>query len=524
MYLKLEEYKAHKEICVDRKRSIETEYEEVMNQTSPNGSISTLSSSGNAKRNINTSIIEAKTSFKNFIMYALYGTKKKWAKSDVIVPLLRKEYSNTGSSETFEKVIQKYKDKLNLQTDDIFEYILSSNYEKEIGKAISDWGELGTGCFEYKEHTSDKTPFSTRYVPLNELLFNEDVEGNPSIVFRYHFSYNYNELKRIFPDANLEKLQLKYDKTDKIKQTITVIECVMPHYDKEGVKTFEHLLFDENIENVLYYKVKTYNPYTIFRFSSYNNTCWGMGIGILCSDSYERLNYYENLRARQSARIVEPPIGVVGDKGLAQQMNFDPNAINWLGDGQTVKGDAFTINTTGSLLPTNEDIGRHTQTIQQLHFNNPFGSAENKTTRAVEEVQYRMQLLQQKFSDAVANLYQEVLIPSFMKPKVILEKKGIVPSIDENKFFKPKFVNLLTLTVEKQKVENIISAHQIVSGLFPTDAPFVLKKTETINKVYDSLDIDKTILETEEVREQNKAQAMEQALQQQRIAETGGNV
>lgn len=515
MYLELEEYVAHKEICVERKRNIEAEYEEVMKQTSPNSFISTVSSAGDEKRNINTSIVDAKISFKNFIMYALYGTKKKWAKSDVIVPLLRKEYQNTGSSETFEKVIQKYKDKLNLQTDDVFEYILSSNYEKEIGKAISDWGELGTGCFEYKEHTSDKVPFSTRYVPLNELLFNEDVEGNPSIVFRYHFSYNYNELKSLFPKANLECLELKYGKVDKIKQVVTVIECVMPHYDKDGTKTFECLLFDENMEHVLERNVKTYNPYTIFRFSSYNNTCWGMGIGILCSDSYERLNYYENLRARQSARIVEPPIGIVGDKAIAQQMNFDPNAVNWLGDGQVSKGDAFTINTTGTLLPTNEDITRHTQTIQQLHFNNPFGSAENKTTRAVEEVQYRMQLLQQKFSDAVANLYQEVLIPSFMKPKLILEKKGIVGVIDENRFFKPKFVNLLTLSVDRQKVENIISAHQIVSGLFPNDAPFVLKKTETINKVYDSLDIEKTILVPEEEREATKNQAMQQMMAQQ---------
>lgn len=515
MYLTLEEYSKHKQICEERKRIIEKDYNEILKQTSPVGTVTTQRDYGGGRRNVNAVIVDASTSFKNFVMYALYGAKTKWAKSDVIMPLLRKNFTN---SEELEKVAQQYRDKLDIQTDDIFSYIFDSNYEKEIGRALSDWGELGTGCWEYIEQDSSKTPFTTRYVPLNCILFNEDVQGEPSIIFRYQFNYNKKQLREKYPNANIDLIK---SKDEDIEEFVTVIECVMPHIGSDGVKTYEWILFDESLRIILQEKEMTYNPYTVFRFMMLNTTCWGMGLGMLCLDSYERINYYENLRARQSARIVEPPLAGIGDKALMENFSFEPNALNYLGDSITGRADVYPINTTGNLLPTDRDIERYTNIIQQIHFNNPFGSVDNKTTRAVEEVQYRMQLLQQKFSDAVSNLYSEVLIPSFMKPKVILEEKGIVEVIDEDRYFKPRFINLLTKTIEYQDVENIIQFNSILQNLFPSDSPFVLKATETINKISNSLAINKKLIEKEEVREENKNKALEQALAQQRLASQG---
>lgn len=513
MYLTLEEYREHKDICEDRKRIVESDYNKVLEYTSPVGSVSLHSAmqQQEERRPTNATIFDAVSSFKNFVVYSLYGNNTKWAKSDVRVALLRKKYSN---AEDLEKIVNKYREKLDIQTDDIFDFILDSNHEKEIGKAIMDWGELGTGCWEYIEQKTDDRPFTCRYVPLRELLFNEDVQGEPSIIFRYHFDYKKNELAIKYPEADLKSL-------GDTNSYVTVIECIMPHFNKDGEKEYEFLLFDDGLLNVLYRTVKSYNPYTVFRFSDVPSTCWGLGLGMICLDAYERLIYFENLRARQSARIVEPPLGFVGDKELAYGMNFDPNGLNWLGDGTTSNVYVQPINTTGSLLPVSEDMDRYTQIIQQIHFYNPFGSAENRTTRAVEEIQYRMQLLQQKFSDAVSNLYTEVLIPSFVKPKTILEEREIVPKIEEDKYFKPKFVNLLTKTLEKQKIDDIISCYQVVAGIMPSDAQFIYKKTPTMNKIFNSFGIDKKIVASEEEREKNKNEAMQQALQLQRLQEGG---
>ena len=513
MYLTLEEYREHKTICEDRKRTIEADYNKILEYTSPVGTVSSEKTLGvEQRRPVNATIYEAVTSFKNFVMYALYGANTKWAKSDVRIPLLRKQYSNV---EELDKIIQKYRERLDVQTDDIFDFILDSNHEKEIGKAISDWGELGTGCWEYIEQKSDATPFTCRYVPLNELLFNEDVQGEPSIIFRYHFNYKIKDLKFRYPKADLSSL----GETDDF---VTVIECVMPHIKDDGTKEYECVLFDSSINVALDRIVRKYNPYTVFRFSSMNSTCWGIGLGMVCLDVYERIIYFENLRARQAARIVEPPLGFIGDKKLAMDMDFNPNGLNWLGDGTNSRVGVQPINTTGSLLPVEKDIDRYTQTIQQVHFNNPFGSADNKTTRAVEEVQYRMQLLQQKFSDAVSNLYTEVLIPSFMKPKIILEVKDIVPAIEESKYFKPKFVNLLTKTIAKQEVDSIIGSYQVLASLFPSTAPFVFKETETINKINNSFGVEKKLVAESEDRESRKQQALEQSLAMQRLEQGQG--
>lgn len=514
MFLKnINEYARIKDICEDRKRMVEADYNKILQYTKPTGVVTSKKTLGrDQRRPVNATIYEAVTSFKNFVMYALYGSNTKWAKSDVRVPLLRKKYSNVDE---LDKTIKKYRQRLDVQTDDIFDFIMDSNYQKEISKAVSDWGELGTGCWEYIEQKSSSIPFSCRYVPLNELLFNDDVQGNPDIVFRYQFNYKIEDLKIKYPESNLKSL----GETD---DYVTVIECVMPHFKEDGTKEFEWILFDSSLKNILYETVKKYNPYTIFRFTNIDSTCWGSGLGMVCLDTYERLVYYENLRARQSARIVEPPLGFVGDKKLAADIDVDPNGMNWLGDGLNGRVSIAPINTTGNLLPTEKDIDRYTQVIQQVHFNNPFGSAENKTTRAVEEVQYRMQLLQQKFSDAVSNLYSEVLIPSFMKPKTILENRNLVALIEENKYFKPKFVNLLTKTIARQEVENIVASYQVTKGLFPTSAQFMYKKTETIDKINDSFGVDKKIVAEPDDRENREEQALQQALQMQRLEEQGG--
>ena len=506
MFYKLKEYAEHLEICKDRKRVVESTYDKVLLYTTPLGRGSTGKISDNNPRPINATIYEASISFKNFVMYSLFGSKQKWAKADLIHSLLKKKYGK----DNIDKISKHYKKKLDSVTEGIFEYIFDSNYEKEIGKSLMDWGELGTGCWKIIKLDNITKPFTNRHVPLNELLFNEDMDGEPNIIFRYLYDNLLGDLKHRYPNSNFSA----YGDDD--TSEVNLVECVMPKYEN-GVKVFEVILFDENLSEVLDYYVSSYNPYNVVIFSELPNTCWGMGLGIVSLDAYERINYYENLRSRQASRIIEPPLGAIGDKSLIAQMGFEPNEINYLGDGTISNAMVQPINTTGSLLPLEKDIDRLTQQIQQLHFNNPFGGADNRTTRAVEEIQYRMQLLQQKFSDAVSNLYSGVLIPAFGKPKIILEEAGIIDILEENQYFKPKFVNLLTQTVEKQKVESLMNFTQVTQGLFPSSFPFILKEMPTINLIAESFEINEKLLSSEEEIQQRKQQAHEQSISQQML-------
>ena len=41
-------------------------------------------------------------------------------------------------------------------------------------------------------------------------------------------------------------------------------------------------------------------------------------------------------------------------------------------------------------------------------------------------------------------------------------------------------------TLEKQKIDDIISCYQVVAGIMPSDAQFIYKKTPTMNKIFNT--------------------------------------
>lgn len=516
LYYSLEDYKEFYKECVDLKQPMISIYNAIYEFTSPFAIADTYDIRNVISgRKINPAIYEASISFKNFVMYSLYGIETKWAKADVIEPLLRKKY--TG--ENLKKTIKNYKEKLEIQTDDIFSYIHDSNYKQEIGRAVQDWGELGTGCFELIEQDDSKSPFRFKYVAPNEFLFNEDSKGKPNIVFRKIYNKKIGTLRKIYPDAIFsEKVNEQGDDAK-----ITLMESVIVKYGENGEESFEWLLMDDDVSEVYDREVFDYNPYTVFRFSIIPNTCWGIGIGIMALDYYERLVFYENLRARQALRICDPPTAFTGDKRLMDDLDLEPNGFNYLGDGRIAIGNVYPINTTGTLMPLDTDINRITQVIQSLHFNNPFGNADNKTTRATNEIQYRMTLLQQKFDDAVSNLFSEVLMPTFYKPKKILEYKDLIEVIDEDKYFKPKFVNTLTKTMDAQKIESLLAYNGVMQQLLAQKAPFLLKKEETPTYVAENMGIDLELLNDSETVDKEQEAAIQNALAAQRVAGLGGD-
>lgn len=506
----LKRYKELYKECEKEKDVIELLYNEILEFTSPFATASTMSIRNVLRtRTINPTIYEASISFKNFVMSSLYGTDIRWAMGDVILPLLKKKFSGKALT----KEVSRLRVLLDGQTESVFDYIHNTNYKQQIGRSIMDWGELGTGCFEIIEQDSNSNPFTFSYVGPNEYLFKEDSKGEPNIVFRKVFDKTLDELKEIYKNATFpEEIYPK-----ETGSGVTIIECVVVHY--EGTeKTFEKILFDVSLEHVLNREIIEYNPYTIFRFSIIPNTSWGIGIGLMSLDAYERIVFYENLRARQALRIVDPPLLATGDKRLLNGLILKPNEVNYGGDGRFTMASVFPINTTGTLLPIDTDIQRLEQKIQSLHFNNPFGNAENKTTRATNEIQYRVTLLQEKFDDAVNNLFEEVLIPSFDKPRTICLERNLVDKVEEDQYFKPKFVNVLTKTMDAQKIEKLLTFKQVIGQLYPGQSPFVLNYETGIPYTAEKMDIQDDLINSTEVIAKKETEAMQNSIALQRIA------
>lgn len=490
-------YQEHYQLAAGYKNTIESSIERIMSYADPVSKFSTGKSDPYKRSPVHSAIMESRIAFKNFITRSLFGVKSKWAKADVIRSKLMQEYNN--NLEKVEVEIDRLIPQMNTQTDMIFQYILNSNFEKEIGRAISDWGEYGTGCFQYIEQRSTVYPFRHQYVPLNELVFNEDFRGKPEIIFRHYFKKRPDVIRYLFPEIGNSFFEDLKDSDE----TIDLVECIMPYEDNSVKETdsrekvsYERILFTSIFDKVLFSEIKTYCPYTVARFSTLSNNPWGTGIGHICYDAYERLNFYEQIRARQAVRIVEPPLLLTGDKGLVDMLSLEPNARNWGGDGRAEIARADVINTTGTLIPVEQDIERFITIIKNAHFNNPLGSVDNRTTRATNEIQFRMEQFQQQFSDATSSLYEEILKPTYQKPKQILLEKDLIEPMEEEteSFFQAQFVNTLTQSAELSEVESIIQMRQIAQMMFPNESEFIFNTDRTISKFVGAMGIDTKLI------------------------------
>lgn len=515
-------YSDHYDLAKSYKSATESTNNEILQYTDPVMNFSTQALTSYKREPIHSVIVESVTTFKNFVTHALFGVKTKWAKSDVIMSLLIKEYGN--DPDVLETERKRLIREMDQQTDEIFQFILNSNYEKEVGRAIYDWGELGTGAFKYIEQNSVTYPFRQEHVPLNELVFNEDFRGKPELVFRHYFKKRPDTILELFPELKDTNFMSKFNEQT-INEEIDVIECIIPFEDLNVKETdsrekvsFERLIFTDGMTESLYSEVMNYNPYTIARFRVLPNNPWGTGIGHTCLDAYKRINFYERLRSRQALRIVEPPIAAMGDKELIEMMNFEPNSVNYMGDGQYKQLQTNIINTTGTLMPLEKDIERFTTIIQNAHFNNPFGSVDNKTTRASNEIQNRMELFKQQFSDATSNLYEEILKPTYQKPKQILLDKNIVEPLEAETqaYFQAQFVNLLTQSADMSQIDVILQARQLLQFIFPTEAEFVFNIDKTIAQITEAMRIPERLIIDADTRKQlvQERQQQLEALQQ----------
>ena len=482
------------------KEGITEKYNDVLNYTNVSYTISEEKNENTDTREIEEVVSESITTLVNFVMSNVFPRGLRWASLEINETLYNQGNGEAGQISN-QNNIQKINGDLETVSDTFFDFLNNSNFYTEAAKAVRDASVLGTGVVKIIEQEDTQRPFLYKYQNLDGFYFLENVFGEPNICFKSIFELTKEDITELYG-----KQATIPEKAAEDNKTVDLIECVVPNPDDS--KIFNFMVYDAGFETLVFEAKLKYNPFVVFRWALEGNSIWGIGLGILALKLFKDLENFKNLREQQSARIVNPPVSIAGNKILIDQIKFEPGHINYGGSlmnsGMDMGFDGFKVDpmlTSQSLIPVDQDIAITKSEIKSLFMSNPLGDLAEGKNRSATEVQARMQLFRSRWSGSYELMQQEFMKPTFMAPLMILIEKSIVTlSFEESDldFTVIKYENELSRAGDIEKVQMLSTYANSALNLSNVSQQVGLNRERTLKYVQNNLAVPEEIKSSEE--------------------------
>ena len=503
----LEKLKYYYDKAKKAKDGITAKYNDVLTYTNVSYKISEEKSESKDTREVEEVVSESITTLVNFVMSNVFPRGLRWASLEINKTLYNQGNGDSGNLSNEDK-IGKINGDLEKISDTFFDFLNNSNFYTEAAKAVRDAAVLGTGVVKIIEQADTQRPFLYKYQNLDGFYFLENVFGEPNICFKSIFELTKEDITELYG-----KQAAIPEKAADENKTVDLIECVVPNPDDS--KIFKFMVYDSSFETVVFETELKYNPFVVFRWALEGNSIWGVGLGILALKLFKDLENFKNLREQQSARIVNPPVSIAGNKILIDKIKFEPGHINYGGSlmnsGMDMGFDGFKVDpmlTSQSLIPVDQDIAITKSEIKSLFMSNPLGDLAEGKNRSATEVQARMQLFRSRWSGSYELMQQEFMLPTFMAPLTILiEKKILTLSFEEGDldFTVVKYENELSKASDIEDIQMLNTFGNNALNLANVAPQIGLNKEKTIKYISEKLRVPLDIQMTEEeIIEQNQ--------------------
>ena len=463
------------------KDDIKSDYNEVFELTDTTFSIKDDNTKPKTEtRKIDSSVLEGVRFLTNYIMSSVFSKTESWARLksnvDVLKTILE---SNEATAKVYAEEIDKV---LENNSETTYHTIDNTNYYTETAKAVQDCIKVGTGIRKIVSLNSTAKPFTYAYQNLDNIFFLEDSQGKPNIVFKKYIEKNLTGLIDMFGHLGFKKPS-SLQSEEELSEKISVIETIIAEFDEnKAVNVYHHFVHTESFEEELVYEVLEYNPYTMFRWSVDSSNPWGIGIGRANKHLIQELIQHLKKRAEHRDKIVDPPINFFGERTLMMKANLKPGARNWGGDWtDNNKMGIQPVNLATNLIPVDQDIMDCRERIKRAFLAQPLGDVGNTTNRSATEMSLRHEMFRKEFSGTYELLNTELLEPTFMDAYKILEKKGLLESLENNDFVTHSqihYVNELTQSAGKDRVLQVLDFYNIVSQVLPEEQRSMVIKTD----------------------------------------------
>lgn len=488
--------------CEMYKSNITDEYQKVMEYCMEYGN---TTGDYSTARIVHSTVAQSRDKFINFIMNMLFGVKAPWAKVDVQENILKNRMGFTGDTLKTEK--KRYQEVNMENTNTAFEYMFSSNYYVEVFKAMYECGLLGTGCYKVEKTNSMNDPYFFIQKNFYEYYFCEDELGRTFHVFERLEDKTTPELKNLYPDVDFSGYDLEEFEEEDTETEHEIWEAITPVYDpKKGEYFFIRTISADKFGTILEQTVLDYNPYVIFRFSVIPFQPWGKGVGLIAVDAISKMIWLENKRRLQVGKQINPPMGGIGGKRLATQLDFSEGAYSYLGEPEiNTQIDVRPLIPYHNFLPIDQDIAMLKQEIRDIFMAQPFGNfQEQEGAKPKNEIEYRMQLFRQEWAGTAELLERECLNPTFRIPYFILQDKKLLTQEEDLDLTANtvKFTNLLTKSSNLDNAQNRLMFNQTIQAMTGGLERFIWKESELIDRTSEEMLVDQRLLKDGKEREE----------------------
>lgn len=455
------------------KEDIKADYNETFELTD----VSFVISDGDKKektftRKVDSVILDSQRFLCNFIMSTVFSKTGRWAtlKSNLDVLKIINDTDKAGA----EVIAGEVDAVLERNSEAVYHSIDTTNYFTETAKSLADCAKVGTGVRKIIEQKSTAKPFTYAYQNLDNIYILDDAQGKPSIVFKKETEKNLQDLFDMYGHIKGFKAPKELKDINDLTQKINVIEAVIGEYEENESKTmYYHAVFTDDFSEILVEEVLEYNPYTVFRWSVDSSNPWGIGIGRANKYLLKQLKENVEMREKHRDKIVDPPVVYYGKYALINKVNLNAGKVNY--GGELLDGNKLAIQPVNSgvnLIPIEQDINDCRQRIRSAYIAQPLGDVGDTRNRSATEMDLRIELFRKEFSGTYELLNTELLEPTFMDAYYILEKKGLLESLENKDYVKHSqihYVNELTRSAGRGDVANIIDFYQMISVVVPEE-------------------------------------------------------
>lgn len=410
---------------------------------------------------------------KIFDSTAIEGIQEGAAKlQDNIAPIWRQWAKLEPSAavkriKDYDQYEDKIRERLDENTEIIFDYINRSNFHSQMFEACLDL-LVGTETLAIDETGDDEIPFVFSTIPQKGIAFEEGADGTVDSHFRKHKVKARNLLTtyRGFKPSHSIATMIEKEPEEEISICQSII-----YSDKD--KKYHGLVWVEEEERFSWYEdYGDSSPWNTSRYTKVSGEIRGRGPAVQVLPDVKTLNKIKEF-SLQKAAIDLAGLWTATDDGVTNPYNLRlaPGIVVPVGSNNSQNPSLMRLDTNTNLNLVLFEVENLQNKIKKAFFNDL--RDQSSPVRSATEIAIEARELAKRIGSAFGRLQTELLIPILNRVSWILARNGIIDPIKiGGKEIAVKFTSPMAIA---QDMEDILAVQQAVEFTVNTAGPEMVK-------------------------------------------------
>lgn len=433
-----------------------------------------------------------------------------------LVPPWRKWFMLMPGSEIPDENHEEIQPLLDDITDVLYDHINHSNFNTKINEAFQDVG-VSTGILTCEEGDGVESSLTFDAKSVEDVVFEVSANGMIEDFFD-KFKIRISEIETTILGAKLTPgltKRMAEDENTKVELT----ECIVKNKDRK----YDHVIFYEEDEEIVYETVDDTSPYIGFRERVTSKGVYGMGRVIQLLTDIKVLNKICEMDL-QNAGLAISGVYTATDDGVLNPYNVRlvPGTIIPVGSNSNQNPSLRPLERAGDFQVAQIKIEQKQELITKTLFGQALGSITKAPVRTATEVNAREGESFEMTSAAFSRFQTELLERLIKRMVDVLQKAGkIAPIVVDGKEVTIKFTSPLAKQQDRQDIGVVVEFAQTLAatGIPPEELARHIKFEDVPHYISENIGFPSKLMRTEEERNE---QDMKQQMAMQQQAQMGG--